>query len=546
MTKKKINLEEDFCVQLIEYSRSRIIGNESQYLIQVLAGMTCFADDDGELVSFVLTGESGGGKTHVNKALVGEAKPDDADDDWNPKLPGLFPPSIVKHITAGSAKALTYSDDLSAKDSLIKFIACSELQKLEESHVEYFKSMSGDDAAFIYEVVDMTNGGGTKKITQPKRNYSVTFAQVNILDKELQTRLLQIPIEENRHINQCVVDLKFGADSVEYRGREYDFGSDCAIELHLQKRILSLSADDPIACKIPFPIALRGLVNIERPESKRHAQMIASLLKSSARLNYMDRKENKNGAVIVAAQDIVNVLSSYDILQSTMTGIDIIDLAIYNYLAGVGVDGEVDKSAYSRKPSQIARKVADLGLTELTQTELERRLKRLINENFVIRTERDKSGDFIYTVNGYKQMLTPTVEWSEVAKYDTSPVIDPLTKHVYDSIIEYGADLDRRKSSRALSRILEVEGDPKLTARRMDIAKALSGDMRFTDTQELMQFCTDKNGGNATLTGLDDTMVAISSMIDDGIIEVDKKNNFIRLVDTSLMKERKSKTQQTL
>ena len=500
------------------------------------------------MLSYELTGESGGGKTHVNKALVGEARPEDAGDDWSPALPGLFPPSIVKHITAGSAKALTYSDDLSAKDSKIKFIACSELQKLEESHIEYFKSMSGDDAAFIYEVVDMTNGGGTKKITQPKRNYSVTFAQVNILDKELQTRLLQIPIEENRHINSCVVDLKFGETEVSYRGRDYDFSADNAQELHLQKRILSLSMDDPIACKIPFATALRGLVNIERPESKRHAQMIASLLKSSARLNYMDRKENKKGDVIVSAQDIVNVLSAYDILQSTMTGIDIIDLAIYNYLAGVGVDGEVDKNNYSRRPSQIARKIADLGLTELTQTELERRLKRLINENFVIRTERDKSGDYIYTVNGYKQMLTPTVDWCKVAEKDDSEVIDPLTKYVYPSIIDYGADLDRRKSSRALSRILEVEGDTKLTARRMDIAKHLSGDMRFTDVQELMNFCTEKTGnGIATLTGLDDTMVAISSLIDDGIIEVDKEHNFIRLVDTSLMRDKTANgAQQTL
>lgn len=529
----------DFVVLLVRYSRSAIIGNEPQFTIQVLAGLTCYAADDSEKVSFIIMGESGGGKTHLNKCFVGEPVKDGVER----KIRGLLPHEHVKHMTTGSPKAMIYSDELRDASSPVRFINFAELQKLEQDHIEFMKGLSGDDNAFVYEVVDMSTGG-TKVITQPKRNYALTFAQVNILDKELQTRLLQIPIEENRLINQCVVDIKFGAKVVDYRGREYDFNRDTDLEDHLRKRIEALGADDPVNCIIPFPRALRGLVNEERPESKRHAQMIASLLKSSARVNYMQRDMTDDGDVVVGAQDIVNVLVAYDILQSTMTGIDIVDLAIYNYLAGVGMLD--DKSnPMPKTPSEIVRRVAELGLTEMTQGELERRLKRLINENFVIRVERDKANDYRYTVNRYKQMMTPTVDWNAVYEHDSSTVIDPLTETVYDDIRAYGSDLDRRKSSKALMIALEVDGDPKATRHRMAVARALSSDLRFNDLHDLQRHCL-ASMGQCDMTDFALVKDVVNSMVADGIIEIDDKYSVIRLRDPSLYTmQQKEKGQST-
>lgn len=396
----------DACEKIINFGRTCIVSNEEQYLATVLSYVSAYASSDSQYISTIIVGESAGGKTHLNKQAV-----------------ALLDPATVKNITSGSEKSFIYDDDL--RDDKIKFINGAELQKLTTPMLEYFKALSGDDGDFSYTFTDMGKHG-TEEITQPKRPYTFTYAQVEI-DKELKTRVFIIPVTENIDVNRCVAALKLGARTVEYRGRTYGATSDEVkeeLKTELQCIINSLSLM-PMDVAIDFPFALIDMVNHSRPESKRHAQLISSLISSSCRLNY-DQREIRDGKLVASAQDIVNMMSMFGLLQATMMGIDMIDSLMYKYISKMP----------RCSPSAITGHLVGLGFGELTRTEMERRLHKLHDENYIER-ETTTQG-MVYYVNSSKQILSIQVDWNEIHKHDTSQVKDPLTSIEYNDILEYG------------------------------------------------------------------------------------------------------------
>ena len=402
----------DVCEKIVNYGRTQIVGNEEQFLATVLSYVSCYAPSDNQYISTIIVGESAGGKTHLNKTAV-----------------QLLNESSVKHLTSGSEKSMIYSDDLRGNDD-IKFINMSELQKLPPAILEFMKGLSGDDGEFTYEYTNAAKGC-TETITQVKRPYTVTYAQVEI-DKELKTRVFIIPVTENVDINRCVAALKFGATEVTYRGRTYGHISEHDIELKREelKNIIDSLSMMPMEVAIDFPFALIDMVNHSRPESKRHAQLINSLISSSCRLNFSERKV-RDGKLVASAQDIVNMMSMFGLLQATMMGIDMIDSLMYKYI--------------SKMPrcssSQIIAHLTGLGFGELTRTEMNRRLEKLHDENYI---ERESTVDGLrFFANESKQILSIQVDWQMIYKCDQSEVTDPLTSEVYSNICEYGKMVSR-------------------------------------------------------------------------------------------------------
>ncbi|RLI51448.1 MAG: hypothetical protein DRP09_19290 [Candidatus Thorarchaeota archaeon] len=419
-------MKSDLSTKLIEYSRGRIIGNEPQFLSIFYSAITAFAPKPKEYISTIVTGESSGGKTHVSRVAV-----------------DLLPPENVKHLTAGSEKAPIYSRSI--RDDTIKFIQFAELQKLSPSIIEFMKSLSGDDDEFVYEYTNSV-AGNTVQLKLSKKPYTITYAQ-GLIDKELQTRVMMVPIEENAEINKAVVLQKFGETHIPYKDHEYIYDvSDVASEITDVVRSL---ASHSIEVLIPYPRALIMMVNHHRAESKRHAQTISSLIKASARLNFWDREVDEDGRLIASAQDVVNLISMFPVLQSTMQGSDLIDSFIYNYLLGHP----------SSSDSEIIRAVEDEGLTELRRDELHNRLQRLETENYIYR-EASATGA-LSSANFEKRIVAPTVNWNEVYECDSSEVIDPLTGKVYkdirsygEYIIErYGLEIDEEEAERRAEKI---------------------------------------------------------------------------------------------
>lgn len=397
----------DVCEKIVAYGRTLIVGNEEQILATVLSYVSCYAPSDKQFISTIIVGESSGGKTHLNKTAVALLNPDD-----------------VKNVTSGSEKSMIYDSDLS-DEGRIKFINMSELQKLPPAIIEYMKGLSGDDGEFTYTFTDMAKKD-VETITQPKRVYTITYAQVEI-DKELKTRVFIIPVTENIDINRCVAALKFGAKEITYRGRTYGSASQHDIDIGKAELsdIINTMSMMPMDVVIDYPFALIDMVNHARPESKRHAQLISSLISSSCRLNYENR-EVRDGSLVASAQDIVNMMSMFGLLQATMMGIDMIDSLMYRYIAQMA---RCDSS-------MIIAHLIGLGFGELTRTEMNRRLEKLHDENYI---ERESTVDGMkYYANSQKQILSISVDWQQIYECDNKCVRDPLTSLEYTDVREYG------------------------------------------------------------------------------------------------------------
>jgi hypothetical protein len=397
-------MDKDFCELLIEYSRHNVVSNEQQMLACSLSMLTCFAPNPKEYISTFVVGESSGGKTHLQTMCL-----------------DLMPSSVIFDLTSSSEKAMIYSEDLRYNDE-IKFIKFAEYQKLPHAVLEYLKSLSGDDPNFVYEVTNAAKGR-TERMEHCKRPYSVTYAQVEI-DHELKSRVFVIPIMENYAINRCVAAIQFGVEEVEYLGTKYDMSECEDIEIQIRDNISSL-ASMPMDVNIPYPMALVDMVNHSKAVSKRHSNLIASLIKSSCRVNWVNR-ESFDGKLIANAQDIANVLVMFDLLRATMMSVDIIDMSIYKKLC---------KSPNQSEESLVSY-LQNMGLAELTKTELHRRLGKLYDENYIIK-EGTSIGN-LYRGNDQKQILKLNVDWNEIYKCDQSEVTDVISGIKYKSIKEFG------------------------------------------------------------------------------------------------------------
>jgi len=491
----------DFCEDIIEYGRHNIIGNEQQFLAFVLSMLTCFAPSPKEYVSTFLVGESSGGKTHLQRTGL-----------------HLLPNECIFNITSSSDKAPIYSEDL-RNDDKIKFIQFAEYQKLPPAVIEFLKSLSGDDDDFIYEVTNASKGN-TMRIKHKKRPYSVTYAQVEI-DHELESRVFVIPIMDNYTINRCVAAIKFGADEVEYLGVKYKLVPDEELEARIMDNIHSLMQSE-MEVTIPFATALVDIVNHSKSVSKRHSSLISSLIKSSCRANWINR-ESVDGKLVANAQDVTNVLIMFDLLRATMMSIDIIDLTIFKKL--------------SKEPNQNAesliRFLQNMGLAELTKTELSRRLDKLYNENY-IKCKGGESGN-LYSGNDKKQILKVRVDWDEIYKHDSSPVKNVITGKEYSNIIEFGKDAEVEYEIRECTDDVSEHKQVNIkeaTIRELVIDCISNSDNGGLNTSEIAYGILNNPDNQDKLDGIDYYGISfdiIPAMVDDGIIYYDDQNRVYKL-----------------
>lgn len=394
----------DVCSDIVEYGRRHVIGNEQQFLATVLSFVSAYAPHPSEFIANFIVGELSGGKTHLQRTAI-----------------KLFPPESIYQITSTSDKAPIYSDAL-RNDKRIKIINFAEYQKLPKPVLEFLKSLSGDDDIFTYEYTKAATGD-TERIYHDKKSYTVTYAQVDI-DPELESRVFVIPIMENYKINRCVGLIKLGAKSVVYNNIEYIFEEDDQLNCKLMDAFSVLMEIDA-EVTIPFPLALVDLVNHAKAVSKRHSNLIASLIKGSARLNWLNR-EKDDGKIIAGAQDVANVLCMFDVLRATMMAIDIVDMTIYKTLCH-----EPDQTE-----ELLVEHLQSVGLAELTKTELGRRLGKLYDQNYIIKSPTSTGN--VYSSNKLKQTLKLEVDWDEIYKHDKSQIKHVINAMEFKDIRDFG------------------------------------------------------------------------------------------------------------
>jgi hypothetical protein len=517
----------DYCKRVVAYGRTRMIGNESQVLALTLATLTAYAPSPREFVSVGVLGELGSGKTRLVKIVLGEYSdhPDDVVE-----IVGIIPRDNIFHITSASPKALVYSKELRASDSNVKIIEAAEYQKLTQTPeiIEYLKSQSGDDGKFVYEYVDVATRG-TQRITQKKRVVVFTYAQSS-MDAELESRLIRFSAEENSQINQAVNAMNHGAPYREYRGFRYTLKGDPALEDDIRERVVLLAASKGgINVINPFFDGLTELEDNSRASSKRVSSLIEALFKSSSRLNFKDRKRTPNGDVLMSAQDIVNVLSLSDIVQSIVLGIDTIDLAIIRYLGM--------RNNRSADHTYIINHLRKAGLAELKMKEFIARAEVLENGNYLIKWWDSEGKKHWWKLNSEKYIHPLTVDWQKIYEIDGSKVENPISGEVFRNIVEFGKKFDEYiRMGLELNTAVDPDVIPTFeeTVKR-SVQNLISGGKRYKngDTTALRRDCMI-DLGQTSITDHDKFAQAVDRLVADGVLAVDEKSGYYVIPDPSI------------
>lgn len=518
---------EDVCAKLVRYARSCIVANEPQALALFLSAITGYAPTVREYSPVCVFGELSSGKTHLIRVIVGDERTRGIEAEFS----GLFPSENVFHFTSASDKAPIYLKELRDMQNPIKMVVAAEYKKLNEPVVEYFKSMSGDDPVFKYCVTNMAKGDADA-IMQKKRWFCITYAQHD-LDPELESRLLTMSVEENRWVTSCVIELNHGATDVFYPVTERTYrmcpDEELASEIRTEIGLLAL---DPIEVINPFSRALRNFEDNSRASSKRVSRMTEALFRASARVNHDNRIEH-DGKVVMSQQDIVNVLSFSEIVQSMVLGIDRIDLAIIRYLGTV---------RHRVKEEEIISRIDDSGLAELKRDELTDRLRKLENNNFVIRKEPLASDDekirkWIY--NNRKYIHRVRVDWDEIAAVEGMvELIDPITGQMYSNIIEYGKEFDRENSKGLeFQQVASADEEDSLDNKvRTAVVKMLSSATVYNDVGKLINDIRV----NLKLVSLDsfgfdaDVNRIVEQMVKEKAIALNELSGRLTLLDESV------------
>ena len=313
-------LSDNVVTDLVDYTRSRTVKNEQQFMLTTLGYLTGFMDSPKHFTSGVLIGTAGSGKSHVQNTVE-----------------ELFPDGYLYQATTGSEKSIIYDDTW--EDAYIASL--DELQKPSEDIIEILKSLhGGEDEEFRYKVTSDGQGADREvdEIVRSAIPYFFLYAQYEP-DFEMWDRLIKIPVHESKDKNEGVARtqwdhsmISFGDTGIDYM---YDFDDGHkAIKDHIREMPKDVWVKIPAGEKEfggwdAFEHA-RVIFDIERSETNRVSSQVANLVRASALLNYKSRdvrrmKVSNDGvreAIIAEPQDLANVLACRDVLLATTHQLD--------------------------------------------------------------------------------------------------------------------------------------------------------------------------------------------------------------------------------
>ena len=313
-------LSDNVVTDLVDYTRSRTVKNEQQFMLTTLGYLTGFMDSPKHFTSGVLIGTAGSGKSHVQNTVE-----------------ELFPDGYLYQATTGSEKSIIYDDTW--EDAYIASL--DELQKPSEDIIEILKSLhGGEDEEFRYKVTSDGQGADREvdEIVRSAIPYFFLYAQYEP-DFEMWDRLIKIPVHESKDKNEGVARtqwdhsmISFGDTGIDYM---YDFDDGHkAIKDHIREMPKDVwvkipAGEEEFGGWDAFEHA-RVIFDIERSETNRVSSQVANLVRASALLNYKSRdvrrmKVSNDGvreAIIAEPQDLANVLACRDVLLATTHQLD--------------------------------------------------------------------------------------------------------------------------------------------------------------------------------------------------------------------------------
>lgn len=314
-------LSDNVVEDLVEYTRSKTVKNEQQFVLTTLGYISGFMESPKHYVSGVLIGTAGSGKSHLQNTVA-----------------ELFSDDVLYDATSGSDKSIIYDRK---NWNAARVGNLDELQKPSEEIIEILKGVhGGEDEVFVYKVT----GGGkgaekdTDEIELEAMPYWFLYAQYEP-DFEMWDRLIKIPVHESKEKNDGVARTQWDHQMISFTDTDENYmfpfeEGEAAIKDHI--------ADLPMDSWVKIPAGedefgwdayeyAKTMFDISRSETNRVSSQIANLVRASALLNHKNREKRrmhihnqgtKDGVIIAEPQDVANILACRETLLATTHQLD--------------------------------------------------------------------------------------------------------------------------------------------------------------------------------------------------------------------------------
>lgn len=375
---------------MVTVANGNIIGNGPQAVLGTLALATGYMYPDERNVNVVYTGPSATGKSKVQQG--------------GPQA--MLPMDDAYQITDASSKGVL--DDGRWDEAL--FAPLDEWQKVPDELTELLKSLSGgaDDAYRYARNVAKDDGDGrtTEEIVKKAKPYQFLYAQ-HAMDHELSTRLLFLPVDNNVHIRDAIIEKEGNATEVTVEGYNKEFVFDTTErERALRQHIRDLprmtetlpggdeNARGGVDGYLPAWIrkSVKPIFDKNRTETNRVAGQIFNLIRASAVVNHhvrdttvVEYDDREMPAYIASPQDVANILSTRMTLLSKTHHLTKVKLEILDAIRSHQYFDEGDSEGVGVTVDTIRNYLEDSSSLSVPRKQKLRDLLRELEEQFYLK-----------------------------------------------------------------------------------------------------------------------------------------------------------------
>jgi len=331
------DVSENVAEDIVHVSRGNVISNESHTLLSTFGYVTGWFYRMVRFNNTVLIGPSSGGKTQVQKCAK-----------------ELIPTERKFERTNASGQALLESDEW----DYALVAPMDEYDKIGTEIRKFMKSMAGEDEGMSRErsVSDESSETGftTATLSSNPLPFQFLYATDNAskagLDNELANRMIELYVEDNKHIREAIARKNHGHTEIEVHGLPHEYiyetkEHEASLREHIRSMpVYEYDGDGKDVHEVGYE-GRRGGIFVEEPDwvyysirpiynfgktyTNRVSNQVSNLIAASTALNYQNRRQTtvrRDGkdveAHVVEPQDVVNVLSCQPTLLATTHKLD--------------------------------------------------------------------------------------------------------------------------------------------------------------------------------------------------------------------------------
>ncbi len=334
-----IDLSDNVVEDVIEYVRGQIVGHEEEALLMYLGTLSGYGYHDSFHINTIGQGPPGSGKS-LTKNTIND----------------LLPSQDTYTKTDASSNAILDSREWDL--SLVAVL--DEYDKIDRNIIEVLKSSNDEDGGYSKDrnVEDQDAAGGYSpvEVGADAIPWVVLYAPSSKkggINDELADRALKLYFSNDKHTRRGIGRKEFGHDDIQIQTDEYEYDYiydthklGAALRQHIRQfavegimeetedgeEYLASRSGDTLVWVPPWVwYTVEPIFNIDEDYTNRVYGIVNNLIKASALLNHENRnrkitdvyvdpdseEQEEREAVVVAPQDVANVLSCLPSLLST-------------------------------------------------------------------------------------------------------------------------------------------------------------------------------------------------------------------------------------